>query len=77
MPKSVERWAYVKTQLDSIGIDVERVDGVDVSTLSQIQYITKEPNSSGDFFIKLYLDKLFYLLRRDGIKLFFFRELYA
>jgi len=35
MPKSVERWAYVKAQLDSIGIDVERVDGVDVSTLSK------------------------------------------
>ena len=35
MPESTQRWAYVKSQLQDFGLICERVDGVDVSTLSQ------------------------------------------
>ena len=35
MPGSKERWEYVKTQLDGFKADYERVEGIDVSKLSE------------------------------------------
>lgn len=35
MPKSKERWQYITSQLDKFNLPYERIDGVDISTLSE------------------------------------------
>jgi glycosyl transferase family 25 len=37
MPKSKERWEYINSQIQNFNLSCERIDGVDISTLSQAE----------------------------------------